>query len=81
MLVGPWRCDGRSLAAVLRTGDGSVHLFDAWAAPDGDLSARPVGVVPGATRLDAAPDGPGCAALVVGDDTDILTTLTVEDLR
>jgi hypothetical protein len=78
--VGPWLCDGRQLPAVLHPADGTVHLFDGWAADGGSLSARLVATVPGATALEPAAAMPDCSALAVtGGGT--LTTLTPEDLR
>ncbi len=78
--VGPWLCDGRDLAVVLRPGDGTVHLFDAWPDAGATSSSRTVATVPGAVALDTVTDGAGCSALLVSDDDTVLATLTAPDL-
>lgn len=80
VVVGPWRCDGVELPAVLRTADGTVSVFDEWAAPGGRATARAVASLAGATGLSLVADGPGCAVLEVSGPTGALATLTREDL-
>jgi hypothetical protein len=80
VVVGPWRCDGVELPAVLRTGDGTVSVFDAWAAPGGQATARAVATLAGASGLTVVADGPDCAVLSVTGPTGPLTTLTADDL-
>ena len=65
MTVGDWDCDGVHTAALLRPATGEVFVFDAWAGPGVDLTARRVGRVPGATGLSAADlDGDACDEVV-----------------
>jgi hypothetical protein len=80
VVVGPWRCDGIDLPAVLRTGDGTVSVFDAWVAPGGQATARAVATLAGASGLVAVADGPGCAVLAVTGPAGPLATLTRDDL-
>lgn len=62
--VGPFRCDGDALPALLRPTTGEVFVFDRWAAPGHDVSVQPLGAVPGATALVAEELSNGCATLV-----------------
>ena len=80
VVVGPWRCDGVDLPAVLRTGDGSISVFDAWAAPGAQTTARAVATLAGASSLTVVADGPGCAVLAVSGPSGPITTLTRDDL-
>jgi hypothetical protein len=80
VVVGPWRCDGVELPAVLRTADGTVSVFDTWAPPGGQATARAVATLAGASGLTVVADGPGCAVLAVTGPTGPLTTLTLDDL-
>ena len=62
--AGAWRCDGRSLVALLRPSEGKVVVFDGWAELGRDLFGTTVALVPGAVALDVAPAADGCPALV-----------------
>ncbi len=58
--VGDWWCTGHATMAAL-SGDGSVSVFSAWPAMNGDLEGTVAGVVPGATGLGVAvPEQGGC---------------------
>jgi hypothetical protein len=81
VLVGPWRCDGRALPAVLHPADGTVHVFAEWAPAGGSVLATAVATVPGADGLRALDVSTGCARLLVTGSGRDLTTLTEEDLR
>ena len=79
-LVGPWGCDGDDLLALLRPVEGTIHLFDRWAARDGAADGRLVGVVPGATTMAATDATAGCARLTVLGPEGPLTTLGPKEL-
>lgn len=74
--LGDWDCDGRATPAVVRPGEGSAWVFDAWAEPGVDVKAEPAGAVPGAVAARGVdPDGDGCHLLEVtdaGGDTSIV---------
>ncbi len=81
VLVGPWRCDGRPLPAVVHPADGTVHVFGEWAPSGGSVRATAVATVPGADGLRAVGVSADCADLLVTGSGRDLTTLTAEDLR
>lgn len=66
VVAGDWACTGERTVALLRPASGEVFAFDAWARPGADVTARPLGVVEGATALRVTdPDGDGCDDLEV----------------
>lgn len=72
--VGDWDCDRLPTPAVLRPSDGRVAVFDGWAPPDTDETARTVATVAGAATLEA---GRTCGELVVrtaSGGTEVLDT-------
>lgn len=53
LLIGDWDGDGRQTPGVYRPTDGTLHLFDRWAARDNLVSAgTPTGVVDGVVHLE-----------------------------
>ncbi|HVM06778.1 MAG TPA: hypothetical protein VM242_16615, partial [Acidimicrobiales bacterium] len=66
VVAGDWACTGEPTVALLRPASGEVFAFDAWARPGADVTARPLGVVEGATALRVTDaDGDGCDDLEV----------------
>ena len=66
VVAGDWACTGERTAALLRPATGEVFAFDGWASEGADVTARPVGVVEGASGLRVADtDGDGCDDLEV----------------
>lgn len=66
LVAGDWACSGEPTVALLRPASGEVFAFDAWSRPGADVTARPLGVVEGATSLRVTDaDGDGCDDLEV----------------
>lgn len=64
--AGDWGCQGTRTLALFRPSTGEVFRFDGWATPGHDVTATPVGRVPGGVAIRAADvDRDGCHEAVV----------------
>ena len=65
VVVGDWDCDGSVTPGVVRTGDGSVWIFDRWASGGELAAARAVGVARFPVAATAVPSPEGCEDIAV----------------
>ena len=63
--IADWACSGRPTPVILRPSSGELFVFDAWAEPGHDVTARPLGRVEHATEVRPTPIAGGCQELEV----------------